>query len=146
MEDQGIRQLQHCYAVYNQTNRQLDKRCILPFLKKVDLGIAKNYWGITLTSSVAKIYYALPCNHLESKIEKILWKNQNRFRRNRSMTSLILTIRWILEGVCAKKTWGNNIIHWLLQGIWFHTQRRDRANTSRLRSSQWNRRSHNDAI
>ena len=39
---------------------------------------------------------------MEPKIEKILRKNQNDFRRKRSMTSQILIIRQILEGVCAK--------------------------------------------
>ncbi len=32
---------------------------ILPFPKKGDLGLAKNYWGITLTFIAAKIYNAL---------------------------------------------------------------------------------------
>ena len=36
-------------------------------------------------------------------IKDILRKKQNYFRRNRSTTSQILTIRRILEGVCAKK-------------------------------------------
>ena len=49
----------HCNAVYNQnTIDRWTKGCILPFPKKGYLGIAKNYWGITLTSIVAKIYYA----------------------------------------------------------------------------------------
>ena len=78
------------------------KRCILPFHKKGDLGLAKNYRGITLTSIAAKIYNALPRNHIESKIDNILRKNQNGFRRNRSTTSQILTIRRIIEGVRAK--------------------------------------------
>ena len=58
--------------------------------------------GITLKSTVAKIYNALLCNHIETKIEKMLRKNQNGFWRNRSTTSQILTIRRILEGVHAK--------------------------------------------
>ena len=78
------------------------KGCILPFPKKGDLGLAKNYRGITLTSIAAKIYNALLCNHIEPKIDNILRKNQNGFWRNRSMTSQILTIRRILEGVHAK--------------------------------------------
>ena len=41
-------------------------------------------------------------NRIEPKIEKILKKNQNGFRRNRSTTSQILTIRRILQGVRAK--------------------------------------------
>ena len=78
------------------------KGCILPFTKKGDLRLAKNYQGITLTSIVAKIYNALLHNCIETKIENILRKNQNGFRRNQSMTSQILTIHWILEGVRAK--------------------------------------------
>ena len=78
------------------------KGCTLPFLKKVDLGLAKNYLGITLTSIAAKIYNALLRNRIEPKIDNILRKNQNGFRRNRSSTSQILTIRRIFEGVRAK--------------------------------------------
>ena len=68
-----------------------------PFSKKGDPGLAKNDWVITLTSIVAKIYNARICKCIEPKIEKILRKNQNW-----SMTSQILTICWILEGVSAK--------------------------------------------
>ena len=50
----------------------------------------------------AKIYNALQRNHIEPKIENILRKNQNGFRRNRSTTSQIITIRRILEGVRVK--------------------------------------------
>ena len=78
------------------------KGCILPLPKKGDLGLAKNYRGITLTSIAAKIYNALLRNRIEPKIDNILRKNPNGFRRNRSTTSKILTIRRILEGVRAK--------------------------------------------
>ena len=67
-----------------------------------DLGIAKNYQGITVTSIAAKIYNTLRRNCIEPKIEKILGKNQNGFQRNRSTTAKILTIRRILKGVRAK--------------------------------------------
>ena len=73
-----------------------------PFPKKGDLGLVKNYRGITLTSIAAKIYNAPLGNRIEPKIDNILRKNQNGFRRNRSTTSQILTIRRILEGVQAK--------------------------------------------
>ena len=79
------------------------KGCILPFPKKCDLGLAKNYWGITLTSIAAKIYNAQLRNRIEPKIDNIFKKNQNAFRRNRSTTSQMLTIRRILESVRAKK-------------------------------------------
>ena len=93
----------HCNAVYNQNpiDRWM-KGCILPFPKKGDLRLAKNYRGITLTSIAAKIYYALQCNRMEPKLDNILRKNQNGFRRNRSTNSQILTIHRILEGVRAK--------------------------------------------
>ena len=78
------------------------KGCILPFPKKGDIGLAKNYRGITLTFIAAKIYNALLRNRIETKIENIPWKNENGFRRNRSTTSQILTIRRIIEGVRAK--------------------------------------------
>ena len=79
------------------------KTCSLPFPKKGDLGLTKNYRGITLTSIAAKFYNVLLRNCIEPKIDNILRKNQNGFRRNRSTTSQILTIRRILEGVRAKK-------------------------------------------
>ena len=66
------------------------------------LELVKNYRGITVTSIEAKIYNALLRNRIEPKIDNILRKNQNGFRRNRSTTSQILTIRRIFEGVRAK--------------------------------------------
>ena len=78
------------------------KGCIIPFPKKGNLGLARNYQGITLTFIAAKIYNALLRNRIEPKIYNILSKNQNGFRRNRSTASQILTIRSILECVRAK--------------------------------------------
>ena len=95
--------LRQCHAVYNQNT--IDgwmKGCILPLPKKGDLGLVKNYRGTTLTSIAAKIYNALLRNRIEPKIDNILRKNQNGFRRNRSTTSQILMIRRILEDVRAK--------------------------------------------
>ena len=51
------------------------KGCILPFPKKSDLRLAKNYRGITLTCIAAKIYNALLRNRTEPKIDNILRKN-----------------------------------------------------------------------
>ena len=86
-------QLRHCNAMYNQNpiDRWM-KGCILPFPKKGDLALPKNYQGITLTSIVAKIYNALLHNRIEPKIDNILRKNQNGSWRNRSATSQILII------------------------------------------------------
>ena len=62
---------------------------ILPFSNKADFGITKNYRGITLTYRAAEIYKALLRNHIELEIKKILWKNQDGFRKNRSTSSQI---------------------------------------------------------
>ena len=95
--------LRHYNALYNQnTIDRWTKGCILPFPNKCDVGLAKNYRGITLSSMMDKIYNALLRNRIEPKIENILRKNQNGFRINRSTTSQISTICRILEGVCAK--------------------------------------------
>ena len=67
--------LRHCNAVYNQNPiDRWTKGCILPFPKKGDLGLTKNYWGITLTSIAAKIYNALLRNRIVPQIDKILRK------------------------------------------------------------------------
>ena len=95
--------LWHCNTIYNQnTIDRWTNGCILTFPKKEDLGLAENCRGITLTSIAAKIYNALLRNRIEPKIENMLRKNQNGFQRNRSTTSQILTICWILKGVRAK--------------------------------------------
>ena len=92
--------LRQCNAVYSQNRiERWMKGYILPFPKNGDLGLAKNYRGITLTSIEAKIYNALLRNRIEPKLDNILRKNQNGFRRK---TSQILTIRRILEGVRVK--------------------------------------------
>ena len=86
--------LQQCNAVYNQNIiERWMKGCILPFPKKGDLGLAKNYRGTTHTSIAAKIYNALLRNRIEPKIDNILRKNQNGFRRNRCTTSQIESLK-----------------------------------------------------
>ena len=70
--------LRHCNAVYNQNpiDRWMNG-CILPSSKKGDLGLAKNYQGMTLKSIAAKIYNALLRNRIEPKIDNILRKKTN---------------------------------------------------------------------
>ena len=45
-----------------------------------------------------------------------------------------------------KKPKGNNIICQIYQGLWLHPQRKDGANSTRLRPTKRNRHSHNDAL
>ena len=80
----------------------MDEGMHTPLPKKGNLGLAKNYRGMTLTSIAAKICNALLRNRIVPQIDKILRKNQNGFRRNRSTTSQILIIHRILEGVRTK--------------------------------------------
>ena len=97
MEDQKFDDilLRHSNAVYNKNPiARWTKGCILPFPKKGDLRLANTI--------AAKIYNVLLRNCIEPKIENILRKNQNGFRRNRFTTSQILTLRRILEGVRVK--------------------------------------------
>ena len=77
MEDQTIQRhtdltLQH--SAQSKSDRRING-CILTFPKKGDLGLAKNYQSITLTSIAAKIYNALLRNHIEPKIDNIFRKN-----------------------------------------------------------------------
>ena len=135
MEDKEIRWLtssitQRC--IQPEHNRQMGKSCIPPFPQK--------RWPQSCQelSKTVKVYNTLLLNCIEPEIEKVLWKNQNDFQGNWSTTSQNLTIRQILKEFVQKKK--NSIF---LQGVWFHTQREDAANTSNVRSPQRNCHSHN---
>ena len=91
-----------CDIVYKQNSEKWPKVYILLFSKKGDLGITKNYRGITLTAVAANVQIILFLNCIWLEIEKILRKNQNRFQRNCSTTSQILTIHQISERGRAK--------------------------------------------
>ena len=125
--------LRHCNAVYNQNSiDRWMKGCILPFPKKGDLGLAKNYRSIALTSIATKIYNALLQNRIEPQIDNILRKNQNGFRRNRSSTS-------------QKPTCDITICR-LYQGLWFHSQRENGTNPTSIRHTKRDRTSNNDSL
>ena len=65
----------------------------MPFPKRGDLGKTSNYRGITLFFTAAKIYNALLLNRIQPEMEKILRRNQNGFRKGRSIIGQILTAR-----------------------------------------------------
>ena len=75
----------------------------MPFPKKGDLSKTSNYRGITLTCIAAKIYNALLLNRIQPEMEKILRRNQNGVRKDRSTIGQILTVRRIIEGVKARQ-------------------------------------------
>ena len=96
-------EFQHFLLLYKQDPiDRLTEGCLLPFPKKGDLGMTKNYRGITLTAITAKIYNLMLLNRIRPEIDPILRKNQNGFRANRSTSGQILTIRRISEGLKAK--------------------------------------------
>ena len=60
-------------AVHNHNTKiGWTKGYILPFSKKGDLGIVKNYRGIILIFITVKIYHALQLNYIKPEFEKIL--------------------------------------------------------------------------
>ena len=133
--------------MYEQnTIEKWTKGCTLFLPKKGDLRITKNYWGITLTAIVARVYNALLLNCIGPEVEKILRKNPNGFWRNQSTTLQILTIHWSVERVHAKKSQGNSIAWRFLQSIWFYTQGKDGTNTTCIWSPQSNFYHNNDVL
>ena len=70
---------------------------IVPIPKKGDLSTPSNYRGITLSPIAAKIYNSMLLNRLIPYVDPILRNNQNGFRKGRSTSSQILTIRRIIE-------------------------------------------------
>ena len=115
--------LRYCNAVYNQNNREMDKRLHPLFPQESWL------------RNCQEILWQLNC--IKPEIEKILRKNQNGFWRNQSTTSQILKIHRIFR-VCAKNLEATFFKKIFLKAFW-----KDGANTSRIGSPQRNCRSHN---
>ena len=77
-----VLKLESCNSVYSQeTIERWREGCILPFPKKENLSLTKNYRGITLTSIVANIFNLMILNRIRPEIDPILRKNQNGFRK-----------------------------------------------------------------
>ena len=98
IEDKGIWWLHRfCNADYKQNSiEKCIKGCFFPLSKKKkgDLGITKNYRGLTFTAIAAKVNHAF-LNRIKPEI-KIPRKIQNGFQRNQTF-SPILIIRRIIE-------------------------------------------------
>ena len=75
---------------------------IIPVPKKGDPTDTNNYRGISLTSIVTKTLNRMILNRIQPEVDKKFRDNQNGFRKGRSTTSHILTLRRILEGARAK--------------------------------------------
>ena len=71
---------------------------IVPLPKKGDLQQMTNYRGISLMSIAAKVYNKVLLNRIKKPIDKILRKNQARFRTGRSCIQQINILRRIIDG------------------------------------------------
>ena len=69
----------------------------------MDLHLATNYRGISLTPTAAKIYNKLLLHRIRQVLENILRDNQNGFREKRSTTAQIFTLSRVIEGVKQKQ-------------------------------------------
>ena len=109
------------------------KDCTLLFLKKSDLEIIKNYGGIALTARAAKVYNALILNRIQREIEKI-FRNTN----NLSNSAFVETPYNLTDSAnrssrrrnMNKESWSNSTVRRFLKNIWFHSQKKDWANTT----------------
>ena len=137
--------LQFCNTIYNQnTIEKWKKACIFPFPKEADLKTFKNYWGITLTSIMAKVYNALLLNCIK-QLRKFFKKSKQFSEKSiPNITDSDSTLNH--KRSFCKKTQGDTLVGRFLQSIWFYIQRKDGANTSSLRCLQRNCHSHNDAL
>ena len=72
---------------------------IIPIPNKGDINLGSNYRGISLTSLVAKTYNRMILNRIRPHLDCHLRKNQNGFRSGRTITSQILALRRLIEGV-----------------------------------------------
>ena len=99
----------------------MDEKLHLPFRKKDDHSITKNYCDITHPALVSMVSDASSLYRIRTEDEKIIGKNQNGFGRNR-FSSQILTIRRIIQIV--QKYRGNTFLLKFLQGIWFYSLER----------------------
>ena len=75
---------------------------IKPLPKKGDLGVTKNYRGISLSALITKILNRMILNRIRPKIDQLLRFNQNGFREGRTTTGQILALRRLIEGIRAK--------------------------------------------
>ena len=80
-------------------------------------------------------------NRIGLKFDNILRKNQNGFH---NLTNIDYPKN--SRRRTGKKPTGNNIICRLYKSLWFHTQMEDRINSTRIRYTKRNRRSHKDSL
>ena len=135
--------------ITKSTLERLAKSCILPFFKKCDPRITKNYKGITHLIPWW-LWFMMLCfsTTLTQKLRKFLEKSKpfseksiHKFTDSKSLLNDRSSCK-----KKKKKCWGNTLVCRFLQDIWFHPQRETEANTSSLWSPKINYYHHNDAL
>jgi hypothetical protein len=81
----------------------MDDKQNRPIPKKGSRTEMSNYRGISLMSTMAKLYNRVLLNRIRPAIDKILRPNQAGFRPGRSTVNQIHSLRRILEAVNSKK-------------------------------------------
>lgn len=89
-----------CNKIYetNEAPWQMTTNKIIPIYKKGDPAEPSNYRGISLLSTITKIYNKLLLDRIYDKVNEKLAQSQRGFRRNSSTIQAINTLRRILEG------------------------------------------------
>ena len=87
---------------------------IVPIYKKVDKTDCNNYSGISLLPTTFKSLSNILLSRLTPYAEEIIGDHPGGFRRNRSTTDHIFSIRQILE---KKKCEYNEAVHQLFTGF-----------------------------
>ena len=98
----------------------MGKSCILPFLKKSNLSITKNYRGVTLTGIAAKVYNDLFLNHIQPEIKEEIRMAFGEIAPNLTDSDNLSNHPRSMN----KESQGNTTVCKFLQSIQFHTQER----------------------
>ena len=114
--------------------------------KKGDLSLATNYRGITPTPIATKIYNSMLLNRIQPEVEKVLRRNQNSFRKNRSTVGQILTVRRIIKGVKANNLEAIILFIDFYKRFRLNTPWKNSGNSTSIRNSKRNNCSYDDAI
>jgi len=90
-----------CNMVWQQERVPADweNGIIIPLPKKGDLSDCGNWQGITLLSVPGKVFSRVLLNHMQDAVDQLLRQQQAGFRRGRSCTDQIFTLRQIIEKV-----------------------------------------------
>lgn len=103
LKNLGAKSIEKLTLLFNKmyTEKRIPKKwelgIILPLHKKGDNRDCSNYRGITILSTVLKVYERILENRLKSIIETQLEESQSAFRKGRSVQDHIFTLRQLIE-------------------------------------------------